>query len=118
MKVGDKIVIKDGICREIYIQDLLNLLASSRQIMWSWGVPRTSFMTDKKPMGGFLRFTVNGHHHRGHVYIFLNGMDLFDVYLTTNRGTIKHRTPEMGIYNDMLIDWIDTKVEKIPEYTR
>jgi hypothetical protein len=52
----------------------------------------------------------------GHVYIALNGMDLYDVYLTSNRGTIKQRTPEMGLYFDQLVEWIDDKVERIPEY--
>jgi len=60
--------------------------------------------------------TVSGHHHKGHVYIFVNGMDLFDVYLTTNRGTIVHKSGDMGLYFDQLVEWIDEKVERIPEY--
>jgi hypothetical protein len=61
---------------------------------------------------------VRGHHHKGHVYIFLNGLDLFDVYLTNSKGIIKDRTDEQGIYNDQLVEWIDEKIERIPDYVR
>ena len=52
--------------------------------------------------------------HKGHVYIFVNGMDLYDVYLTTTRGTIVEKSDGShgGLYFDMLTDWIDDRVEK------
>jgi hypothetical protein len=61
-----------------------------------------------------LRFTVNGRHHRGHVYIVVNHSDLFDVYLTSNRGTVKEVLTD--IYVDSLVDSIDAKIEYVPEY--
>jgi hypothetical protein len=59
---------------------------------------------------------VSGHHHKGHVYIFVNGSDLFDVYLTTLQGTIK--TIGTDLYFDQLAEWIDERVERIPDYVR
>ena len=65
---------------------------------------------------GCRDLNVQGHHHKGHVYIFVNGSDLFDVYLTTTQGTIKMKIE--GLYFDQLVEWIDEKVEKIPDYIR
>jgi hypothetical protein len=115
-QIGEVINVKEASCREMYIPDLIDLLRSSGYIMMSWGAH--NFTIDKKKGTQMFRMNVQGHHHKGHVYIFLNGTDLFDVYLTTNRGTIKKRTEEMGIYNDQLIEWIDDRIEKIPEYVR
>ena len=114
--IGEKIDIKKASCREMYIPDLIDLLRSSGSIMMSWGCH--NFIVDKKNGSQMFRMNVQGYHHKGYVYIFLNGSDLFDVYLTTVQGKIKDRTDEMGIYNDQLIDWIDEKVERIPEYRR
>jgi hypothetical protein len=52
--------------------------------------------------------------HRGYVYVFLNGADLYDVYICTTQGTIK----EIGtdLYFDMLTDWIDDRIEKQDNY--
>lgn len=61
-----------------------------------------------------LRFTVDGRHHRGHVYLITNQSDLFDIFITTNRGTIKHKFED--IFLDSLVDTIDEVVERIPEY--
>jgi len=115
-QIGEVIDTKEASCREMYLPDLQSLLRCGGQIVCSWGAH--NYTVDKKYQPKMFRMTVQGHHHRGHVYIFLNGLDLFDVYLTTNRGTIKKRTDEMGIYNDQLIDWIDERVERIPEYVR
>ena len=115
-QINEEINIKKASCREMYMPDLMALLRSSGAIMMSWGCH--NFTVDKKNGTRMFRMNVQGHHHKGHVYIFLNFMDLFDVYLTTNRGTIKDRTDEQGLYFDQLVDWIDEKVERIPEYTR
>jgi hypothetical protein len=115
-QIKEEINIKEASCREMNFDELIYLLKSQRSIYWSWGVH--NIRIDKKNGMRMFRMNVQGYHHKGHVYIFLNGMDLFDVYLTTNRGTIKDRTPEMGIYNDQLIEWIDDRVERIPEYVR
>jgi hypothetical protein len=112
-QINEVIDTKKASCREIYVPDLIDLLRSSGSIMMSWG-PH-NFIVDKKNGAQMFRMNVQGYLHRGHVYIFLNGMDLFDVYLTTIHGTIKKRTEEMGIYSDSLVEWIDGNVERIPK---
>lgn len=101
-------------CREMYIPDLMSLLRMDAMKFMSWGAH--NFLVDNTKRPRMFRMLVQGNHHKGHVYIFLNGMDLFDVYLTTNRGTIKDRTDEMGLYFDQLVEWIDERIERIPEY--
>ena len=105
---------KSASVREMYLPDLMMLLKSSGMIMKSWGAD--GFTVDNKNHPKMFRMYVRGHHHKGYVYIFLNGLDLFDVFLTNKKDEIKDRTEEMGIYADQLVDWIDEKIEKIPEY--
>lgn len=112
--VGEVLNLKEASCREIYLPDLMMLLRSSGNVFFSWGA--RDFTVDKKNDPKVFRMTVSGHHHKGYVYIFLNGLDLFDVYLTTRKDIIKERTSEMGLYFDQLVDWIDERIERIPEY--
>lgn len=79
-----------------------------------WGA--TSFVVDDMKKTKMLRFYVTGMKHTGHVYIFLNGLDLYDVYITTTKGTIVHKSGDMGLYFDDATDWIDERIEKIPAY--
>ena len=99
-------------CRNLDPNELMQLLKSDINVFWSWGVEK--LIIDSKSNTKMLRLTVNGHHHKGHVFIFLNGLDLFDVYLTSRTGKIK--TIIEGLYFDQLVDWIDEKIEKIPAY--
>lgn len=95
--------------REFYsMLELVNVLRKN-PIVWSWGAHAWTKMNKY-----FLRFKVNAHRHKGHIYICVNGADLFDIYLTTIRGnTVK-------VFNDVyvsdLIETIDNEIEKIPEY--
>jgi hypothetical protein len=59
---------------------------------------------------------VQGHHHKGHVYLVVNGSDLFDAYLTTSKGTIK--SIEKDIHIEDFIDRLDVKIERIDNYVR
>ena len=102
-------------CRNINIDELLALLQSDINIFWSWGSHAYRVDDTKNPK--MFRMMVQGHHHKGHVYIFVNGIDLFDVYLTTSKGKIVDKTEGEGLYFDDLVNWIDKKVERIPEYT-
>lgn len=115
--VGEKIEIEQitKTCRSLDVNELMQLLMVDRNMFWSWGVHRTKIVDNiKNPK--MLRLTVSGHHHKGHVYIFVNGMDLFDVYLTSRQGTIK--VIQTDLYFDQLAEWIDEKVERIPEYDK
>lgn len=73
-------------------------------VFWSWG---SHALTNLNGKG--LRMTVSGFRHKGHVYILLNGADLFDVILTTNRGTVKQVFTD--IYLDQLLELVDDAVE-------
>ncbi|MFW6247369.1 MAG: hypothetical protein ACOC22_04340 [bacterium] len=97
-------------CRVMDVNDVLSLLQSNINVWWSWGPHALTKTKDDR----MVRFAVNGNHHRGHVYIFVNGSDLFDVYFTTSKGTIKEIKTEL--YFDMLRDAIDRYVEYIPDY--
>lgn len=99
-------------CRDLNVQELMQLLKMNISIFWSWGAH--NFIVDNKKRTRMFRMNVQGFLFKGHVYIFVNGMDLFDVYLTTIQGTIKDKVE--GLFFDQLVDWIDVKVERIPEY--
>jgi hypothetical protein len=100
-------------CRNLNVKELMQLLHINVSIFWSWGAH--AFIVDDKRNTRMFRMAVQGNHHNGHVYIFVNGLDLFDVYLTTLQGTIKDKIE--GLYFDQLVEWIDEKIEKIPAYS-
>jgi hypothetical protein len=79
------------------------------QTVWSWGAHAWTKMNDY-----CLRFKVQGHHHYGHIYLVVNGRDLFDIYLTSLRGTVREHIED--VYLDSLIEVIDDKVERIAAY--
>ena len=91
------------------VNETLQLLKGGGYVFMSWGSHAFKNLSNK-----FLRFTVNGHHHKGHVYIAVNGSDLYDVYLTTNRGNIVKEMKD--IYFDELVERMDTEIERIAEY--
>jgi hypothetical protein len=92
------------------VKETVNVLSHNKSIFWSWGVRDFRNYENK-----IMRFTVSGHHHKGHVYIAVNGNDLYDVYITSNQGNIK------DIYNDIyfddLVKIIDNRIEKIKDYS-
>lgn len=113
--IGEKIkfeTITKG-CREFDAKETMLLLRHNLAIFWCWGAH--AFTVDKQRGTRMLRMTVSGRLHKGHVYIFLNGIDLFNVYLTSSQGTIKKISEDL--YFDMLTNWIDTNIEKIPAYS-
>lgn len=112
MKAGDKIDhnnFNENTCREWHdMQEFVNAIRPLAKV-WSWGARAWTKMN-----AYCLRFTVSGHHHKGHVYIVVNGRDEFVIYLTSNRGKIKLVIE--GIYLDNIIEVIDDKVERIAAY--
>jgi len=114
--VGEKINVEEIVksCREMNLQELISLLKSDIIVFFSWGAERFTVDNQKRPR--MFRMKVNGHHHKGHVYIFVNGLDLFEVYLITLQGIIKMKTEGEGLYFDQLVKWIDDRIERIPEY--
>jgi hypothetical protein len=74
------------------------------QTVWCWGAHNWTAHKDQ-----WLKFNVQGHLFKGHVYITLGWDDTFTIYFTTSHGTIKE-IKEM-IFIDMLIETIDRVVE-------
>ena len=91
------------------VTETLNLIKRGGAKFWSWGGHAWTNFDNK-----FLRFKVSGRLHSGHVYLSVNGLDLYNIYLTTTRGTLI-KTIE-GIYFDDLVDVIDNNIEKVSEY--
>ena len=99
-------------CRNLEPKELMALLKSQYIKFICWGAK--SFTVDNNKNCRMFRMTVSGKLHKGYVYIFVNGSDLFDVYLTTKKGIITKI--QKDLYFDMLVDCIDDNIEKIPEY--
>jgi len=95
--------------REFDVEQTMKLLYAQREKVWSWGIHDLTRHKEE-----WLRFMVNGHHHEGHVYIRLGWNDLYDVFLTTSKGTIVKEMKE--IYFDELCNRIDLEVEYVESY--
>jgi hypothetical protein len=61
-----------------------------------------------------LRMTVQGRLFKGHVYISVNGADLYDVTFCSNRGTIKKVLND--VYFDDLFRLMDYEIETPKPY--
>lgn len=59
---------------------------------------------------------VQARRHHGHIYMGVNGADLFDIYLTTAQGKIKKVFND--IYLEDVIRVIDEEIEKVDSYVR
>lgn len=82
---------------------------SMNPIVWSWGFSKATLYNGK-----VLGFNVSGHHHKGKVFLVINGSDLFEIYFTTHTGTILQ--VQRDVYIEDLTTTIDNVVEKIPAY--
>lgn len=115
-EVGEVLNIQKAVCREFDVNEIFQYVRRASNgacpISWSWGFNNPMIAIKNKA----LRFTVQGHHHKGHVYIVLDFMDTFTIYFTTNRGTIKKISAD--VYIDVLVNVLDTQIERIPEYVR
>jgi hypothetical protein len=59
---------------------------------------------------------VNGHHHKGYVFVALDWSDTFDVHIINTQGRVLNTYNE--VYIDELFNVIDNRIEKIKEYVR
>lgn len=115
-EVGQLFNVHKAVCREFDLNEIHKYIRRASNGMnpysWSWGFRAAGIACKDKT----LRFTVSGNWHKGYVYIVLSGLDLFDIYYTTNQGKIKKISKD--IYLDMLIDVLDRDIERLPEYVR
>ena len=69
-KVNEIFVPEKAVCREMDIEDLHKVVTSNYlRRAGSWGFRKAGVVIKDK----CYRFRVSGHHHKGHVYITLNG---------------------------------------------
>lgn len=95
--------------RIMEVRETLQLLQSYGRKFWSWGAHAFTNIHNQA-----LRFKSEGHHHKGHVYISVNGLDLYDVHIVTLKGVIIKEINDL--YFDQLFDAIDKEIEWIPAY--
>lgn len=95
--------------REFDPNDTMRVLAHNTIIYWSWGVSKKVNLNNK---GIILK--VSGKHHKGWVLVTLGWEDLYKVYIVSNKGDIINEYE--GIFFDQLVEVIDNRIEKIPDY--
>lgn len=105
----EKINVNEIGVRDFYsMQEFVGAIGRSMKV-WSWGASAWTKMNEK-----VLRFKVNAHRHKGHIYVAVNGADLFDIYLTTLKGRVIKTFTD--VYLEDFIDTIDNEIEKIEDY--
>jgi len=111
LEVGTKIDITKIGCRKFDPSETVRTLKyyGGWQGMGSWGAKNLTQYNNQ-----VLKMTVSGRVHSGHVYITLNGMDLYDVVLCSNRGTIKKVITDL--YFDQLFEVMDREIETPSKY--
>lgn len=111
MKLGEKIdVSKVGLREWVDMQGFVSAIGRTMKVM-SWGAHAYRRMNKYT-----LRFMVQARRHHGHIYMGVNGADLFDIYLTTAQGKIKKVFND--IYLEDVIRVIDEEIEKVDSYVR
>lgn len=95
--------------RDFDVNETLQVVKSPINIYWSWGVEKVVNYYDKG-----LILIVNGHHHKGIVFIRLSWNDTYSYYLLNDDGTIKVEKNE--VYFDQLQELLDIDIEYIESY--
>jgi hypothetical protein len=112
MGIGDLIIEEKIGQRSFEPKELLQALQCNATVtLMSWGSHDWSACGDQ-----WLRFKVNGHHHKGLVYIVLAWNDTFTIYYTDLQGMIKDMHEE--IYVDELVEVLDKRIEFIDAYKK
>jgi len=106
MNIGEKIDVLNIGQRSFDPKELLQAMRKGAfWTMASWGAHAFTVHKDK-----FARFMVQGRKHYGHVYIVLGWDDTFTLYFTTLKGKLVDKME--GVYVDVLISVIDSRVEQ------
>jgi hypothetical protein len=102
--------IKSFYRRQFNIKETLFILTYNKPIFLSWGASQIVNCENRA-----LCFMVNGNHHSGYVVIVLDWNDTYLVHFIDKQGKLIDSKKE--VYFDMLVDVIDTRIEKIEEYS-
>jgi hypothetical protein len=102
-------IVSEKTQREFDPNETLQWLITNPSIFWSWGVEKKINLYNKA-----LLLKVNGHHFKGWVTIILAWDDTYSLYYINTNGTIKEE--QHNVYNDMMRDVIDDRIERIADY--
>lgn len=92
------------------INSQLNLLGLS--VRWSWGIHALQALPALNGFSGGLQARVKGMKFKGHIRIWLTGMDDYTIQLgSLRKGEFKVTKTVEGIYCDMLAETIDNLIE-------
>jgi hypothetical protein len=100
--------------RPFNLDETLLVLRSNRPIFWSWGVSKLLKVESQKQEEIGLVMKVNGHHHKSWVLITLSWDDTYTIHIINNVGRVLNIYE--NIYFDQLVEVIDNRIEKIPNY--
>lgn len=112
MNISEKELVKTS--RDLDEAQLKALFFAQIYKYMSWGAHKKVIYYSDDGYARAARFYVNAHHHKGHMYIRVNGSDLYDVFYTTLKGRIIDES--LDLFFDQLVDVIDSRIEYIPEY--
>jgi hypothetical protein len=90
--------------REMNVNETLTLLRSYGVRFWCWGAHAFTNVKNRA-----LRFKSEGRYHKGHVYISVSFLDLYDVHIVQLNGNLVKSIE--GLYFDQLFDAIDKEIE-------
>jgi hypothetical protein len=95
--------------RDFNLHETLTVLQHNMIVWFTWGVSKKVGLHNKG-----LILKVSGHHHKGWVLVTLGWEDLYKVYIIGNNGQVLNKYE--GIFFDNLVEVIDNRIEKIPDY--
>lgn len=96
--------------RTIYdVQGALAVIKSQPSKFVCWGVTEIRLIGETKEDIRTIRLTANGLIHKGYVYVFLNGKDLYEFYLVSLDGELVKEVKDL--FFDQLVDVIDQEIE-------
>lgn len=107
-------------------QTILNQLKAltPKPILWSWGASKFQSVKQNQISGineeylGGLLFYVRGMKHKGHVFITLNGLDLYNIYIGhVRKGKMNPKKSIKDVYAEDMSDIIDDLIEKQNNYS-
>lgn len=112
MEIGDNINFEQIGQRDFQAKELVQaLLCNASCTIASWGAQNWGFFNEQ-----WLRFQVDGHHHKGWVYIVLALNDTYTIYYTNLDVLIVDKREE--VYIDELVQVLDKRIEFIDEYKK
>jgi hypothetical protein len=111
-KIGEIFKPQDVEGRPFDINDLFGFMKAHSLYLMSWGFQKMTILKRET----LFSFQVNGHHHKGLVYVYLDWSDTFTCIFTDKKHKIV-RVEEM-VYIDEFMDRLDSSIERIPEYVK